>query len=332
MLSPSKPPIFRLSMYVDILSPPPRHPRQTAANYAFTSRCARRAAALNLILHITRPTWRVLGFLYRLRRPSRLRAASIAHALQLISLPPQPLLGYDLGFGDLTNDLVLRSPTGSFISHHPTITHLTIPAIPTYSTAGLAVAPLVPPASSRLVLCPESSGAWCYYHVDLGHSTWHLPPELASSSSPISPTALPSLTAFTADEQPPNLDPRLTLDNLERHTSWLPLYADHTHVITLYNKMTGCTRVAPWLTMRDHGRIYFVNIVSRESRWAPPLGWLDAWVSRVSPFDRRSMYARTLIPSSLARMHVEGGAPYMDSSGRPKYEFDSADTTDSYPM
>ena len=117
-------PVYRLSMYLDILSPPPRHPRQTTANYAFTLRSARRSAALNLILHISSTTWCVLGFLYRLRRPARLRAAYRAATLRIISSPPTPLLGFDLGFSNLTNDLVLRTPTGNFISHHPSSPNL----------------------------------------------------------------------------------------------------------------------------------------------------------------------------------------------------------------
>ena len=123
-LHPPKPSIYRLSMYLDILSPPPRHPRQTAANYTFTLRSARRSAALNLILHISSTTWRILGFIYRLHRPIRLRASRRAAALNLISSPPIPLLGYDLGFGNLTNDLTLRTPTGNFITHHPSSPNL----------------------------------------------------------------------------------------------------------------------------------------------------------------------------------------------------------------
>lgn len=319
-------------MYLDILSPPARHPKQTAANYAFTLRCARRSAALHLILHITPCTWRILGFIHRLRRPARIRAAQQARVLQLTSSSPIPLLGYDLGFSDMSNDLVLRSPTGSFTSHHPSNADLALLAIPAYSPSGLTVSPLVPPADSRLVLCPESSGSWCYYHVDHGSATWHLPPELISSSSPISPKALPCLAAFTADQLPPRLDHRLTLDNMDRNTQWLPFYSDHNNVITLYHKMTGCTRAAPWFTLREQGRIYFANIVTRETRWAPPLRWLDYWISRTSPFDRRSPYARSLIPQSLARLHVEGGAPYLDSSSSPHHDSHSSHTANLYPM
>ena len=324
-------------MYTNILAPPPRHANQTAANHAFNLRCARRSARLHLILHITRCTWRCLGFLYRLRRPARHRHIHQSYISQLISSPPTPMLGYDLGYSDVTNDLVLRSPTGNFTTHHPSNPNIALLSIPAYSSAGSSISPLIPPAESRLVLCPELSGSWCYYHVNFGTTTWDLPSDIAASSIPLasaSPSSaiLPTLTSFVADHPPPHMDCRLTLDTLDRHTSWLPLFHDHNHIITLYNKMTGCTRSAPWLTLRDHGRIYFANIVSGYTRWAPPLQWLDDWISRTCPFDRRSLYARSLLPASLARMHVEGGAPYLDSCGSPQYVSDSSDTADSYPM
>ena len=311
-----EPPIYRLSMYLNILSPPPRHPRQTTANYAFTLRSARRSAALNLILHISSCTWRVLGFLYRLRRPARLRAAYRAATLRIISSPPIPLLGFDLGFSNLTNDLVLRTPTGNFISHHPSSPNLPLAEVAAYSPTGDAVPALVPPVESRLVLCPETSGSWCYYHVDHGSVMWHIPPDLLPSSSPLASATLPHLTSFTAERPPPPLNHRfhLTLDNLERHTPWLPLYSDSDRTVTLYHRVTGCTRSAPWFTLRHSGRVYFANIITGETRWAPPIGWRDGWVSLTSPFDRRSPYARSLIPPSLARMHVEGGACYLESS------------------
>ena len=315
-LSPPRPPIYRLSMYLDILSPPPRHPRQTTANYAFTVRSARRSAALYLILHISSTTWRVLGFLYRLRRPACLRAAYRAATLRIISSPPTPLLGFDLGFSNLTNDLVLRTPTGNFISHHPSSPNLPLAEVTAYSPTGDAVPALVPPVESRLVLCPETSGSWCYYHVDHGSVMWHIPPDLLLSSSPLASATLPSLTSFTAERPPPSLSHRfhLTLDNLERHTPWLPLYSDSDRTVTLYHRVTGCTRSAPWFTLRHSGRVYFANIITGETRWAPPMGWRDGWVSHAPPFDRRSPYARSLIPPSLARMHVEGGACYLESS------------------
>ena len=315
-LSSPKPPIYRLSMYLDILSPPPRHPRQTTANYAFTVRSARRSAALNLILHISSCTWRVLGFLYRLRRPARLRAAYRAATLRIISSPPTPLLGYDIGFSDLTSDLVLRTPTGNFISHHPSSPNLPLAEVAAYSPTGDAIPALVPPVESRLVLCPETSGSWCYYHVDHGSVMWHIPPDLLPSSSPLASATLPPLASFTAERPPPSLNHRfhLTLDNLERHTPWLPLYSDSDRSVSLYHKVTGCTRSAPWFTLRHSGQVYFANIVTGETRWAPPMGWRDGWLSLSSPFDRRSPYARSLIPPSLAKMHVEGGACYLERS------------------
>ena len=319
-------------MYLQIYSPPPRHPRQTAANYAFTLRCSRRSAALALLLHVTRYTWRALAFIYRLRRPARLRAAIRATSALRIASPPSAMIGYDVGYGNDDNDLVIRTPTGHFISHHPSSPSLSILAVPAYSPNGDTVPSLVPPAVSRLVLCPERSGAWCYRHLDHGTTLWHLPSEIMSRSSPISPLSLPKLAALDLEAPPPELDDRITLDTLDRLTPWMPLYRDHDHVITLYNKATGASRFAPWLTLRHHGRVYFANILSRETRWAPPLQWMCDWLSRQSPFDRRSPHARMLLPPSLARMNVDGGAPYLDSIGTPHYDSDSNDSSSSYPM
>jgi hypothetical protein len=166
------------------------------------------------------------------------------------------------------------------------------------------------------VLCPETSGSWCYYHVDHGSVAWHLPPDLLPSSSPLASAALPHLTSFTAERPPPSLNHRfhLTLDNLERHTPWLPIYSDSDRSVSLYHRVTGCTRSAPWFALRHNGQVYFANIVTGETRWAPPMGWHDGWLSLSSPFDRRSPYARSLIPPSLAKMHVEGGACYLERS------------------
>ena len=47
------------------------------------------------------------------------------------------------------------------------------------------------------------------------------------------------------------------------------------------------------------------------------MGWLDGWISFTSPFDKRSTYARYLLPPTLAREFVEGGASYLDCTGTP---------------
>ena len=45
------------------------------------------------------------------------------------------------------------------------------------------------------------------------------------------------------------------------------------------------------------------------------------------------MYLRSVMPRSIGRLCVEGGAPYLDShlTGRPQYEPDTLDTRHSYP-
>ena len=333
-LSPSKPfrPLYRLSMYLQIYEPPPRHPRQTDANYRFTIRHARRSAALSLILHIRRRTWYILGFIHRLRRPSRLRNARRTSVLSRLASPPQPMIGYDLGYDEFGSKIVIRTPTGQFITHHPSNPAMPISNIAAYSPSGDTIPLLIPPTSSRLVACLDDRCCWCYRNIDLGTTLWHLPIQLLSKSSAVSAASLPKLLSTEFTHLPPKLDPMLSLDSLDRFTSWLPLHRDSDNSITLYNKITGATRVAPWLVLRDRGTIYFANIISRETRWTPPLRWHDGWLSRVSDFNLRSSYARLLLPSSLARVHVEGGAPYLDSSGVPRYTCDASDSLHSYPL
>jgi len=105
------------------------------------------------------------------------------------------------------------------------------------------------------------------------------------------------------------------LNTLERYTPWMACFEDDGHIIKLYHRHTGATRVAPWIVLRTHcGRVYFANLISRATRWTPPPGWLDGWTSFVSPFNSRSWYARQLLPRSLACLQVEGGCPYSASS------------------
>ena len=96
------------------------------------------------------------------------------------------------------------------------------------------------------------------------------------------------------------------------------------------------------------GVIYFANIVSRETRWAPPHRWMQGWVSRRGPFiaeeldisqhpyihvsDGRAFDHRTSPSASYARRMVEGGAPYMHEDGAPQYAPDAFDTDASYPL
>ena len=310
-------------MYLRIFELPPRHPNQTAANYAFNGRCAHRAAAFALLsCHVTPSKWLTLHFVFhfidKLRRPAELRAAAMKRMLS----SPEPMIGYDLGLDEKSKDLIIRSPDGKLLSHHPSKCSISLDSISVYSPLGDLIKPLIPPPSSGLVLCAEATGAWCYRNVDLGTTYWHLehpdlPKGIIENSTTISIESLPILRTYKINDQPPRFDSRFTLDNLERSSMWLVLRNDQCNVIHLYNRLTGSTRLAPWFTYTFHGRPCFINFVTHEMRWFPPLGWLDGWITFISPFDKRSFYARHLLPHALARMHVEGGASYPDSTGTP---------------
>ena len=104
-------------------------------------------------------------------------------------------------------------------------------------------------------------------------------------------------------------------------------------MIRLYHKVTGTTRTAPWISLRTtYGRIYFANLLTYETRWFPPKLWMESWVSRTSRFHRASSLGRWCLPSSIARLSVDGGCPYLDSTGFPQYDSDSFDSPRSYPM
>ena len=125
------------------------------------------------------------------------------------------------------------------------------------------------------------------------------------------------LLTFGIKDKPPPFDARFDLNNIERSSMWLVLRNDTSNVIHLYNRATGSTRKGPWFTYSFHGRPCFINFVTHQLSWFPPMGWQDGWVSFTSPFDKRHAYARYLLPSALARGFVEGGASYLDSTGTP---------------
>ena len=116
------------------------------------------------------------------------------------------------------------------------------------------------------------------------------------------------------DLHPPRLDRALSIDNLADRTPWLVLHDDSDRGMILYHRHTGATRVAPWIALRtSSGRVYFANLVTRATRWLPPSCWHSGWISYTSPFDARahSHYTRVLLPVSLARVQIEGGAPFV---------------------
>ena len=108
------------------------------------------------------------------------------------------------------------------------------------------------------------------------------------------------------------------------------LYRDASHEVLLLNTRTGAIRNAPWVSLRTPGGcVYFANLITGQTRWLPPAGWMQEWRARIycplgtptqdacnddalsiewhseRAYDERSglMYLGT-----EGRRHVEGGA------------------------
>jgi len=172
----------------------------------------------------------------------------------------------------------------------------------------------------------------CYVDCALGLTQWDAP----EGSSALSPQPLirpPS--PWTVG--PPAYPTGLAIGSL-RGTSWYPIYHDCAHEVALYHAETGSVRSAPWVCLRtDYGEIYFANLITRRTRWLPPHRWMEDWISRItyddgvrgSPFEGHRL-SQQVQPTSISRMRVEGGAPYM-CHGAPQYASDTSDSSDTYP-
>ena len=211
--------------------------------------------------------------------------------------------------------------------------------IPSFARGGQVVDALAPPTGSSIVLRPEATGAWCYYDTEDGSSRWDAPDgsrELATIR--VAPFDV-------EDEPPPTLPPTVKLGSLGA-VPWVAIFQDSDDRVLLFSQITGAIRGAPWISLRTlAGRVFFANIVSGETRWAPPHLWMEAWVTRPSIgltgvhrrdddhdlFGRGSPYCRHLMPPALARLRVDGGAPYMNSTGLPQYPADSYDSARTHP-
>lgn len=209
------------------------------------------------------------------------------------------------------------------------------------SADGSTALPLAPPADSQVRLCPERSGAVCYYNESNGFASWDAPSgsrELVFL--PLSPvSALPGAEA-PFSELPPRFPEGLGFNAL-RGTSWIHLPEDCQNRILLYHTETGCMRNSPWISLRTaYGCVFFVNLVSHQTRWLPPHRWMEDWVSRPAvsedgraygtPLDG-TRFARDLLPPSVSRLRVEGGAPYLWETGLPPFVRDEHDTRLTYP-
>jgi hypothetical protein len=239
---------------------------------------------------------------------------------------------------------------------------------PRYDQDGAAVAYLLPPEDSNVVLSAERDGGLCYYDTAIGVASWEPP----GGSVPLATREL-ELAAGAFRELPPCLDAKIRLNALHE-TEWLLLREDATHEaansLRLIGKVTGAVRDAPWVSLLSaEGVIYFANLLTRETRWFPPHRWMEGWVSR-PPVDAaagscwagapteaeyarqyeafgcykpehrsvgsflagRRLDDRDLLPQLLARRRVDGGAPYLQARGKPQYPADERDTVLTYPL
>ena len=254
----------------------------------------------------------------------------------------------DVGYDATTGVFTFRDERGIVSTEHPTARSGA--AIPAYDVSGSVVAPLMPPADSSVVLCPEANGGWCYYDTAFGSTSWFAPQgSTALVTKPVSSVELPSTA-------PPQLPRGLGLGTL-RGTDWMLLRSDAVGKILLTSRVTGAVREAPWISLLSTtGVVYFANLITHETRWLPPHLWMEGWCRRPSygagtpsyvektpsAGDRwspcvlhshgRRVDDRDLLPQELARRLVEGGAPYVLDGGEPQYAPDEHDTPATYPL
>ena len=268
----------------------------------------------------------------------RARVARTRSRLDLLSRPPKPILR-DVGYDAINCVFTYRDVLGRVTHEHPASTGTAPQA---YGADGFAVAPMLPPAESSVVLSPESMGGFCYYDTALGTAAWSAP----DGSKPLRSLAKLAIPCLPLHPPPP-LPQDFRIGEMHTQKSgWLALFQDTDSTVTLLHVTTGTVREAPWLALRTpHGEVYFANLVTRETRWLPPHLWQEGFISRHSlcsheddPYhvllSRASVDHRTPLPDKLGRVRVEGGAPYLldEDSGRPKYPPDVFDTPHTYPL
>ena len=273
-------------------------------------------------------------------------------------MPPTPL-PFDVGYAAASQSFLFRSAFGVVSDSHPATAWasedggddggsagagdnpamLTRGGVPAFSVDDDGVYylahPLFPPLP--FVLRPEATGAWCYENTVTGAAQWSAPP----MSTPITDSPLCSIARFRKPAPP--MTHELCYTNLDKHVEWVAVFEDAARSIRLFNVRTGCLRVAPWLSLRTgDGTPYFINLNTRESRWYPPAGWWEGWLSRpepletsacgVSELDGVQAYRRNRLPVKYARLLVEGGAPYLYDQGAPQYPPDYMDNKDTHPL
>ena len=327
--------------------------KQTRRSASRAADARARAAAGRLLGAAPQRDWVLLCFVYKLRAraaasdtaQARRAAAKLAERIhELRSSPPRPLVTFDVGL--VCGELLYRSELGTVTSTHPAFSpDPLIPIGHCLRHDGSTTVPLLPPADGTIRLCAESSGSICYYNEADGTAMWDAPKgSTVLRDSPLSSAAcllnLADGKSVAFEEPPPRLPPGLGFSAL-RGTGWMSIFEDAEHRILLFHVETGSVRSAPWICLRTaHGRVFFANLVTRQTRWLPPSRWMEDWVSRVvashdgrgygTPFDD-TRFARDLLPPSIAHRRVEGGAPYLWEKGLPSYQPSEGDTELTYP-
>ena len=309
-----------------------------------------RAAAGRMFAAVPVHIWAALDTAYRLHRraaaspTAAARRAASARRERILAIrasSPQPIISFDVGSVD--GELLYRSELGVISKLHPMsckqgandcIGHALL-------ADGSTAPPLLPPDGCVVRLCADRSGAICYYDDGSGMVSWDPPPGSTRHGAIHlqSVQFLPGAAApFT--EPPPCFPPGLGLYSL-RGTPWVPLFEDCESKVLMLHTETGCVRSAPWISLRNaYGCVFFVNLITHQTRWLPPRRWMQDWVSRPSINEDGRAYGmalegtrftRDLLPPLVSRLRVEGGAPYLWESGLPTYASDEHDTRLTYP-
>ena len=170
---------------------------------------------------------------------------------------PRPMPAYDVGYDADTGVFSFRDPCGRLSYRHPAVGSAV--HIPAFSSDGSIVPPLSPSPSCSIVLCPEATGAWCYYDTATGAAYWFPP----ADSTPLQSRLLRMTAGVVPAEAPPRLHYQVTAGALgltESTRDMLPVYRDCGRPMLIAHRTTGAVREAPWIALRTStGVVYYAN-------------------------------------------------------------------------
>ena len=280
-------------------------------------------------------------FVRKLKQLVRARDA----VMRLRSQAPQALM-FDMGYDSSTLTYSYRDANGRVSTDHPAA------ACGNNVLAPRALMqPLSPPAGSNVLVVPEGTGGHCFFDTTSGLASWNAP----AGSGPLTSSVVEPQTSVPT-EAPPHLGADMRLGTLNSNSDWTALYRDASHEVLLLNTRTGAIRNAPWISLRTSGGcVYFANLITGQTRWLPPAGWMQGWRARIyfplgtptqdesnngalsiewhseRAYDERS---GLMFLGTEGRRHVEGGAPYLYEArqGMPQYPPDAFDSPQTYPM